>query len=173
MSNQEQKNLREYCAFLLVEHGIEFPVNDPVLPALYVIHKEMQLNNQQNQAIASAIREATSKINPKQFIFQSGEAARKFQSGVTLRWCFVGGLIMLLAYIGTWYWSMRKDVDKARTLIETAGNMSELLKAVRKDGNGTFFIDFTTSKGDSVRHFTEYQKLNAKTVRVYLGKESR
>lgn len=173
MTNQEQKNLREYCAFLLVEHGIQLSVNDPVLPALYVIHKEMQLNNQKNQSIASVIQEASSKINPEQFIFHSGDAAWKFQQGVTLRWGIIGGLVVLLTWVAAWYWSMRNDIDKARTVIGVAGNMEELLKVAKADKSGNYFLDFTAATGDSIRHFTEYQKLNAKTVRVYLGKEYR
>ena len=173
MTNQEQNNLRGYCAFLLVEYGIQLSVNDPVLPALYIIHKEMQLNNQKNQAIASVIQDASAKINPKQFIFHSGDAAYKFQQGITLRWSIIGGLVVLLAWVGGWYWSMRNEIDKARTVIGVAGKMSELLRAAKEDKSGTYFIDFTAAKGDSIRHFTEYQKLNAKTVRVYLGKEYR
>lgn len=173
MTERVQRNFNEYVAFLLVEHGIELPVGDPVLPALYVIHKEMQKNNLENQAIASTIQEATRKFNPKQFIFNSAEAANKFQRGITIRWCLIGGLVVLFTWVAAWYWSVHKDVESARAIIQAAGNMGELLRTTRKDKSGVFFIDFTASKGDSTRHFTEYQKINSRTVRVYLGRESR
>ena len=172
MTDRVQKNLTNYCASLLVEHGFDYPVNDPVLPALYVIHKDMQRNNQKNQAIADAILEASKKFNPKQFIFSSGDAASKFQRGITIRWSIIAGLAALLVWVAAWHWSMRNDVEKARTIISDSGNMGVLLRTAKKDKTGTFFIDFTASKRDSTRYFTEYQKLNAKTVRVYLGKET-
>jgi hypothetical protein len=67
---------------------------------------------------------------------------------------------------------MHNDVDKARAILSVAGNMGELLSSAKKDNRGTFFIDFNSAKGDSTRHFTEYRKLDANTVRVYLGREA-
>ena len=65
MTEMEQRNIRSYCAFLLDEYGIHFSPDDPVIPALYVIHKEMQLNNTSNKAIASEIKDAAAKIKPR------------------------------------------------------------------------------------------------------------
>ena len=173
MTDQELKNLRSFSAFLLVEFGFQISPNDPVLPALYVIHNEMQLNNQRNAKIATLIQEAMSRINPKEFHFHTGEAASNFQRGITVRWSIIGFLVVSLAWVAAWFWSMHKDIDEAKTIVGVAGKMGVLLRAAKKDNKGTFFIDFTSAKGDSTRHFTEYQKLNAKTVRVYLGRESR
>ena len=66
---------------------------------------------------------------------------------------------------------MVKDVDRARMIIEASGKANELLNFVEKDKSGYYFIDFTASKRDSIQSFREFRKLNAKTVRVYLGKE--
>jgi len=173
MTDRVQKNLTDYCASLLVEHGFDYPVNDPVLPALYVIHKDMQRNSQKNQAIADAILEASKKFNPKQFIFNSSDAASKFQRGITIRWSIIAGLAALLAWVAAWHWSMRNDVHKARTIIGVSGNMGVLLQAAKKDKGGALFIDFTAARGDSIRQFTEYERLNGRTVRVYLGREIR
>ena len=173
MTERLQKNLINYCARLLMEHEIQMAVSDPVLPALYVIHEEMKKNNQKNQAIASAILEASKKFNPKQFIFENGEAAAKFQRGITVRWSIIVGLAALLAWGAAWYWSMSNDVEKARTIIHVSRNMEVFLQAAKKDENGVFFVDLPAAKGDSTQHFVEYRRLNAKTVRVYLGKESR
>ena len=58
-----------------------FRQDDPVIPALYVIHKEMQLSNASNKAIASEVK-AAAKINPTVFHFNNGDAANKFHVGI-------------------------------------------------------------------------------------------
>ncbi|HNP07159.1 MAG TPA: hypothetical protein PKN99_06015 [Cyclobacteriaceae bacterium] len=171
MTDREQKDLRSYCAFLLKEYGFYIPPNDPVIPALYIIHKEMQLNNQNNKTLASRVKEASSRIHPKEFHFHYPGEALKFQLGVALKWILSGLLVLLSTWIGVWYWSMAKDVNKARTILEASGKANELLKVVQKDKAGYYFIDFKVSKGDSIQFFKEFRKLNANTVRVYLGKE--
>jgi hypothetical protein len=55
MTNQEQKELRSYCSFLMKENGFSFSQNDPIIPALYIIHKEMQWNIDNNKAMAAQI----------------------------------------------------------------------------------------------------------------------
>lgn len=173
MTDQEQKDLRSYCAFILKEYGFQFSPNDPVVPALYVIHKEMQLNNQNNNTLASLVKEALSRINPKSFHFNSPGEAWRFQMGVVLKWMLSGLLVLMSVAIAIWYWSMVNDVDRAKAIIETSGNVSGLLKGIKKDKAGYYIIDFTAAKGDSIQPFKEFQKLDAKTVRVYLGKEGR
>lgn len=173
MTDQEQKELRFYCAFLLKEYGFQFSPTDPVIPALYIIYKEMQLNSQSNKALASQVKEAASKITPNEFHFHCAGEAWKFQLGIAVKWILTGLIALLFMVVAVWYWSMAKDVDKARTIIESSGDVSELLKAMTKDKAGYYFIDFTTAKGDSIRSLKEYWRLNSRTVRVYLGKESR
>lgn len=171
MTDQEQKDLRAYCAFLLKEYGFHFSPKDPVIPALYIIHKEMQLSNQNSKALISQVKEASSKINPKQYHFQYPGEAWKFQLGAAFKWIVIGVFMLLFTWVGVWYWSMVKDIDKARMIIEASGRASELIKAVKKDRSGYFFIDFTAPQGDSIQNFKEFRKLNAKTVRVSLGKD--
>lgn len=171
MTDQEQKDLRAYCAFLLKEYGFHFSPSDPVIPALYIIHKEMQLSNQNSKALALEVKEASSRINPKQFHFQYPGEAWKFQLGAFFKWILIGAIVYPFTWVGIWYWSMVKDIDKARMIIEASGRAGELIKTVQKDRAGYYFLDFTTPKGDSIKNFTEFRKLNAKTVRVYLGKE--
>ena len=173
MTDQEQKDLRSYCAFILNEYGFQFSPNDPVIPALYIIHKEMQLNNQNNKEIASLVKEASSRINPKVFNFNSPGEAWKFQIGIAFKWILSGFLALSLIWVAAWRWSMANDVDRAKIIIESSGNVGELLKGMKKDKTGYYFIDFTAVKGDSIQPFKEYQRLNAKTVRVYLGKGPR
>jgi hypothetical protein len=170
MTDQEQKDLRAYCAFILKEFGFHFPPNDPVIPAMYIFHKEMQSNNQNNNAIAALIKESLSKINPTTFHFNSPGEAWKFQIGITLRWVLSGLLVLVCMWTAIWYWSMANDVDKARTIIESSNNLGGLIKRIQINDEGYYFIDFTTAKGDSIQNFKDFQKLNTRTVRVYLGK---
>ncbi|WP_276368722.1 hypothetical protein [Chryseolinea sp. H1M3-3] len=172
MTEKEQRSIRSYCAFLLTEYGIHFSPDDPVIPALYVIHKEMQLSNASNKAIASEIKEAAAKINPTVFHFNNGDAAYKFHVGIAIKYILIGFLVLLFTVVGIWYWSMANNVHEAKTIIETSGSIGELMKRVRRDDEGFFVIDFTAAKGDSIQRFTEFQKLDAKTVRIVVGKAS-
>lgn len=173
MTDQEQKDLRSYCAFILKEHGFHFSPDDPVIPALYIIHKEMQLNNQNNRAIAWSVKEVSSRISPTTFYFNSPGEALKFQLGIALKWILAGFLVLVLIWATVWYWSMVNEVDMARAIIQSSTNIRELIKRAKKSNEGYYFIDFTAARGDSIQHFKEFQKLNAKTVRVYLGKQSK
>jgi hypothetical protein len=173
MTDKERKSIRSYCAFLLDEHGIQFSPDDPVIPALYVIHKEMQLNNANNKAIASEVKDAAAKINPRVFNFNSTEAAYEFQMGIAVKYILMDSMVLLFTVAGIWYWSMVNNVDHAETIIKTSGNMGELWKRVKKDQEGFYVIDFTVAKGDSIQRFREFQKLDSKTVRIVVGKESR
>lgn len=171
MTEKEQRSIRAYCAFLLTEYGIHFSPDDPVIPALYVIHKEMQLTNTSNKAIASEVKEAAAKIDPTVFHFNNGDAAYKFHVGIAVKYILVGSLALLFTVAGIWYWSMVNNIDQAKAIIEASGSMGELMKRVKKD-DGFYVIDFTAAKGDSIQRFKEFQKLDAKTVRIVVGKES-
>jgi hypothetical protein len=171
MTEKQQRGIRSYCAFLLTEYGIHFSPDDPVIPALYVIHKEMQLNSTSNKAIASEVKEAAAKINPKVFNFNNENAAFKFQVGIAVKYILIGSLVLLFTVTGIWYWSLVSNVEQAKTIIEASGSMGELMKRVKKD-EGFYVIDFTAAKGDSIQRFKEFQKLDAKTVRIVIGKES-
>ena len=173
MTDKEQRSIRAYCAFLLNEHGIHFSPDDPVIPALYVIHQEMQLNNTTNKAIASEVKEAAAKIKPTVFNFNNEDAAYQFQVGIAVKYIMIGSLVLLLTIAGIWYWSMVNDVDQAKIIVEASGNMGELLRRVKKDKEGLYVIDFTAAKGDSIQRFKEFVQFDAKTVRIVVGKASR
>ena len=173
MTAKEQRDLRDYCALLLKEYGFHISPNDPVVPALYIIHKEMQMSNQCNKTIASELREAASKINPTVYNFNSEDAAFKFQVGIAVKWILVGALVLTFTVVAIWYWSMVNKVDEAKTIIEASGNMGELMKRVKQNKDDFYFIDFTSATGDSIQPFKEFQRLDSKTVRVYVGKKSK
>ena len=84
MTDREKLELRAYCAVLLKEHGFEFSPTDPVLPAIYVIHKEMQHCNEANKLIADRVDKAATRINPKTFHFNHAGEAWKFQLAIAL-----------------------------------------------------------------------------------------
>jgi hypothetical protein len=172
MTEKEQRSIRAYCAFLLDEYGIHFSPDDPVIPALYVIHKEMRLNNATNNSIASEVKEAAAKINPTVFHFNNGDAAYRFQVGIAVKYILIGSLVSLFTVAGIWYWSMVNNVDQAKIMVEASGNMGELMKRVKKDKEGFYVIDFTAAKGDSIQRFKEFLQLDAYTVRIVVGKES-
>jgi hypothetical protein len=143
-----------------------------MLSILYVIHKEMQLNNTSNKAIASEVKDAAAKINPTLFNFNNEDAAYKCQVGIAVKYIMIGSLVLLFTVAGIWYWSMVNHVDQAKTIVEASGNMGELMKRVKKDKEGFYVIDFTAAKGDSIKRFKEYLQIDEKTVRIVVGKES-
>ncbi len=172
MTEREQKAVRAYCAFLLTEYGFVFSPLDPVIPALYTMHKEVDLLKKSNSELATLVEEASSKINPVVYQFNSKGEAWRFQMGIAVKWILFGALFGMLAWIAVWYWSMKNEIDQVRIMNETFQTTAELNKRV-KTQDGVYYIDFTAAKGDSTIYFTEFRKLNAKTVRVYLGKESK
>lgn len=170
MTEDEQKTLRAYCAFLFKEYGFQFSTHDPVIPALFTIHKEIETLRQSNRELASQIEAAASKVSPVAFHFHYKGEAWKFQMGITIKWISFGLLMALLFTIAVWYWSMRTEINRNRFMNETFPITAELNKRVMKQ-DGFYFIDFTAAKGDSVQSFTEFRKLKPNTVRVYLGRE--
>jgi hypothetical protein len=131
----------------------------------------MERNNQRNKEIASLIQEVSSKISPKEFNFYSGDAAERFQSGITRRWMFVGILSLILVWGAVMFLSMTNDLDRARIIIGSSRNVDELLKRVKKDDEGYYYFDFSAGNGNYIQNFKEFKKINTKTVRVYLGKD--
>lgn len=170
MTDKEQKALRAYCAFLLKEYGFMFTPADPVIPALFAIHKDVEVLKQSNRELASTVTEAAAKIHQVSYHFNYKGEAWKFQMGIVIRWVSFGLLLALFAWIAVWYWSMKNEIDQARMMNQTFPITGELNKRVKKK-DGFYFIDFTAAKRDSAVYFTEFKKLNARTVRVYLARE--
>lgn len=171
MTDQEQKELRSYSALLLEKFGFNIPPSDPILPPLYILHKETELGIQSNKELARLIQEALSKMNPKEFRFYNEEAAWSFQKGITIRWGVIGSLIVLLVWAAVWYWTMTNDVDKAKRIVEVAEPIKELLNRATTDNSGRHFIDFTLKTEGPIQPFKEFVKIDNTTVRIYLEKE--
>jgi hypothetical protein len=173
MTDKEQREVRNYSAFLLKEYGFDIPLNDPVMPALYIIHKEMELTNQSNKAIASEVKRAASKINPTVFNFNNEDAAFKFQMGIGVKWFLYGCVIAVIAGIGAWHWSNVNKVEEAENIVQNSGKLGEMLRLVKRDNEGFYIIDFTAAKADSVEFLKEFRKMDEKTVRIYLARETK
>lgn len=176
MTDKEQRDLRAYCAFLLKAYGFQFSPTDPVMPALYIIHREMEHNSASNRELTQAVRRASEKIKPQVFHFNVAGEAWKYQLGSAIKW-MVGGLIMLLFFgLIAWYWSTTSKVRQANAVMEAHGYMHQLMEQVKKDETGYYYVDFTSAKGnskaDSTHRFNKFQILNATTVRLYLGKDT-
>lgn len=170
MTEHEQKKLRAYCAFLFKEYGFQFSTHDPVIPALFTIHKEVEMLRQSNGELTSRIEAATANVSPVAFHFHYKGEAWKFQMGIAVKWISFGLLMALFFTIAVWYWSMQKEINRNRFMKETFPITAGLNTRVIKQ-DGFYFIDFTAAKGDSVQSFTEFRKLKPNTVRVYLGRE--
>jgi len=165
--------MRDYSAFLLKEYGFDIPLNDPVMPALYIIHKEMEVTNQSNKAIASEVKQAALKINPNVFNFYNEDAAFKFQLGIGVRWFLHGCIIAIVAAICAWHWSNINKVEEANNIVRNSGKLGEMLKLVKKDNEGYYFMDFKAASRDSLVFIKEFWQVDAKTVRIYLARETK
>lgn len=163
MTDQEQKDVRAYCAFLLHEYGIQFSPTDPVIPALFVIHKEMQLNKKGNEQLTAAIQSASAKIKPQEFHFNREGEAWSFQLGAAVKWILMGLFVIILFLICTWYWRISSDVRTADEVIKSSKEIRSLMNRIQKDSNGQHFIDFSTG---------DFKRLNSKTVRLILDRKS-
>lgn len=82
-------------------------------------------------------------------------------------------MIALFLAIAVWHWSNVNKVEQANNIVQNSGKLGELLKLVKKDNEGFCFIDFTAGKGDSIKFLKEFRKIDAKTVRIYLARETR
>lgn len=172
MTAQEQKEVRAYCAFLLTEYGIHLPPDDPVIPALYIMYRHTKSNSESNHTLADQIHEALKKLQPQEFHFHHPGEAWKFQMATAFKWMLISVLVLVFLLIGTWHWSRVNDVAKAKLIIQSSGDMGKLFHRVQIDNKGIYFIDFIVSSGDSTKHFIEYERIDKKTIRVYVGKAS-
>ena len=172
MTAQEQKDLRDYCAILLKEYGILISPDDPVIPALYIFYKHTKSVSESNQVLALQVRGVLSKVRPREFHFHHPGEAWKFQLAAAFKWTTGALLTFVFVLIGAWQWSRLNDVQAAKAILQSSGNMGLLFHRVTKDDQGNFFIDFTAANGDSIKHFTEYERLNKKAIRIYVGRDS-
>ncbi|MBL0741068.1 hypothetical protein [Chryseolinea lacunae] len=171
MTDKERVQLRAYSISLLSQYGFRFSENDPVLPALYIIHKEMQSNIETNQKIVSQIDQASSRISPKVFHFNCEGESWKFQLAIAVKWMIWTGLGMASVSLGIWYWSLRADINEARKIINAHDRISQLATRAKKDNLGNLVIDFTEAKGDSAKRFWEYRRVDKRTIRLFIGGE--
>ena len=170
-SDKLKRELRAYCAFLLTEYELLYSPADPIIPALYAIHKDMQLNNRKNMDIAALISAASSKMKSQVFHFNSPGEAFKFQLGITLRWILIGALVFGFVWTASWVWSAKMELDKAKKIIEHSKVTDKLIPYVKTDADGFYFIEFVVTRQGN-KEVMKVAKIDKNTIRVYLGKDS-
>jgi hypothetical protein len=172
MTEREEKELRNYCAWMLKEYGFDFPPTDPVIPALYVMHREMMANRKSNEAIATSLQGMAKNIKPTVYNFSQPGEAWKFQIAQGLKWFLVVCGFIVSAW--GWYFVLdaNGDIDAARSVLKHSTSLTkELLPLVQKDTEGFLYLEFDKPQSTQVANFTQYDQLPNGKVRVYLGNE--
>jgi hypothetical protein len=171
MTERETLLLRQYCAKVLNEYGFEFSTNDPVLPALYTIHRELNANKAGNELVAKSIKDALAKLNPTIYNFNERGEAWKFKLADSLRWLFVGLSVVAAIFVGLIWWRQYNDVYRAREMVAASSAAQLLLnKNAGTTKNGFLYLEFSKAKGKYIENFTEYMEVKQDTIRVFLGK---
>jgi len=172
MTEREDRELREYSSFLLKQFGFNIPYTDPVMPALFTIHREMTLAKQSNEKMIMSIQEAVCKMNPNVYHFNSPGEAWKFQLANSAKWLFVGLSVIILAWVCSKWWEKKNNLEKAQGIIQMSSSIqAAFLTRMQIDPDGFYYLDFEESKGQSVKSFTEYDRGSNGKVRVYLGRQ--
>ncbi|MCC6836688.1 MAG: hypothetical protein IT213_17010 [Cytophagales bacterium] len=156
---------------LEAEYGIHISENDELLPILHFVFHSVKEVNESRVKQESALNELMGKINRPVYNFGPGEAWQ-FQLAASLKWLFIGVSVVLLSWISLTWWSRKNDLEEAERIIQSSVRInSHLLNNVKEDRDGFMFLEFTEAKGNSIKNFIEYEKINSKTIRVYLGQK--
>ena len=152
-------------------YGIHISENDELLPILHFVFHSVKEVNESRAKQESILSDLINKINRPVYNFAPGEAWQ-FQVAASLKWLFIGISVALFAWVAFKWWSANNDLDEARRIIQSSERInSHLLKNTKKDADGFMFLEFTEAKGNSIKNFIEFEKVDSKTVRVYLGQE--
>jgi len=171
MNEKEEKKLRQFSSHLLNDYGFGISQDDPVLPALYLIHCELTDNRTGNEAVAKSITEALEKLNPTVYNFHEADAAWKFKLAESMRWLYAGTSLALIVWGAALWWRWDNDVQHAKEIIiASSGIHRMLLNASNKNENGFMYLEFTKCKGRYIENFKEYYQAGTDTIRVNLGK---
>ncbi|MBS1508560.1 MAG: hypothetical protein JSS79_18130 [Bacteroidetes bacterium] len=171
MNDKQEKLLRIYCAQILVKYGFEFSPHDPVVPALYTIHCELNSNKTGNEQVAKSIGEAMKKINPTVYNFSERGEAWKFKFAESLRWLFIGLSVVLVVVVSLIWWSQYNDIRRATLIIAASKGANEtFIRSAKRDSQGYVYLEFSRAKGNVVDFWTDYEEVKKDTIRVYVGK---
>jgi hypothetical protein len=172
MTEKEERDLRKYCAFILEKYGFQIAPTDPVIPALYIIHREFLSSRKSNEQIAESLQNMLSKVKTVNNFNVPGEAWR-FQLVKSIKLLWAGLTLVMLFWAYLFWLDLSDEVEKAKLIITTSDRVSStMLKRVKKDSEGYLYIDFEKPTGNSVRSFYEFDKIDDRLVRVYLGRDS-
>lgn len=172
MTPSEQKELRDYSAHLMKSYGFDIPYTDPVMPALFVIHKEMSSTRIGNERLIGTITEAVKKLNVEGHRIATPGEAWKFQIAASVKWIALSISTMMIMLVLFAIIKANKKVEQAEKILDASPAVSSnFLKNVMKDSEGFYYLEFSEATGSKVKYFVEYDKVGNGKVRVYLGKK--
>ncbi len=172
MTESELKLLRKYCAHVLTDYGFDFSPDDPIVPSLYTIHRELNANKEGNKALAKSVQDALTKINPTVYNFNNRGEALLFKIGELIKWVVIGTGTIIIIWICNFWWRQHHDVERARNIIDGSAAITKILhENIRKNDQGYLYIPFEKHFGDSINFFSEYEEFKDGSVRVYIGKQ--
>ncbi|MBS1681673.1 MAG: hypothetical protein JST48_08170 [Bacteroidetes bacterium] len=171
MNEREEKKLRQFSSHLLNDYGFEISQSDPVLPALYLVHRELTDNKIGNEEVAKTLKIVLEKLNPTVYNFNGYGEAWKFKMAESMRWLFAGLSIVLAIFACLIWWRQNNDVSRAREIISASSGVHRLLMmATERNENGFIYIELSKAKGRFVENFTQYHEIKTDTIRIYFGK---
>lgn len=172
MTPGEQKELRDYSAHLMKSYGFDIPYTDPVMPALFIIHKEMSSAKVGNERLTATITEAVKKLNVESHRIAPPGEAWKSHLAASVKWIALSISMMLIMFILLAIIETDEKVEQAEKILEASPAVSaNFLKNVLKDSEGFYYLEFSEATGSRVKYFVEYDKVGNGKVRVYLGKK--
>ena len=117
------------------------------------------------------VKDLARTVKPKTYNFDKGEAW-KWQIGIAVKILIIVCCFLVILWSGYFWWLSKYDLKKANRIISVAPFVEKnFLLRVKQDKEGYYFIEFQEAKTNSVKYFTEYEKLKEGKVRVYVGKE--
>jgi len=171
MNQIEEKLLREYCGHLLVNYGFEILPSDPILPALYIINRELSSNVNANNNVAMSMQEALKRLSPTVYNFNTTGEGWKFALASSLKWLFIGLSIIGVVGVCNLWWRQYNDVSISRNIIMQSPYISsEILKRIKKNEEGFLYLEFKKSDDAIITSAEEYDQVSKSTIRVYFGR---
>ena len=167
MSEKQEVLLRQYCAHVLLKYGFEFSTHDPVVPALYIIYRELHASRIGNEELAKGINNAVGKMNPVVF---SSQQTLDLKVAENFKWFIAGLTIVTMQFMGLIWWNQHHDVQKAEEILKTSSELNQMLLNAKKDESNFMYWEFSKAKGKIILNYKEYVQVSHDTVRVYLGK---
>ena len=180
MSGEEKLKIRDFSAHLLKEWGFDFPPEDPVMPALYVFHKENEVLRKANEKLQKEVQDGNGKLSadikkivsslqPVTYNFSTKGEAWKFKVAGVLPW-LIGGMFFIITLWSVGHYLKIVVQEQNKTLIIKKLNVidQQILPSLKIDNDGDLYLEASSMK-DTIG-INEFVLLNNGKVRVYLGR---